>query len=253
MSLDAIAQQNGTDRRGRGKGRGGRRGRGGIGKRDSSSRPSRSEDTWKHDLFDKDPESRRGPRSSASTGNGLANRVIVENLHYEVTQDELESLFGQIGPMKKAVLKFDKSGRSLGIAEVTYEDPMDATRAKREFDGALAKGQNITVAYDPTSRPQATDLLDRMGVKVSSSRRDDRGPRNRDGDRRGRGRGRGGSGGGGRPEKQRRKPVTQEDLDRELEGYMKGETAETSETASTQQIQNGNGAAATTEDAMDMS
>jgi THO complex subunit 4 len=38
--------------------------------------------------------------------------------------------------------KYDRSGRSSGIAIISFESPMEATRAKRQFDGILAKGKH---------------------------------------------------------------------------------------------------------------
>lgn len=38
-------------------------------------------------------------------------------------------------------IKFDRSGRSEGIAWVTYGNEEHAAHAKEAFDGALAKGQ----------------------------------------------------------------------------------------------------------------
>ena len=44
----------------------------------------------------------------------------------------------------KLSLTYDRAGRSEGIAYVTYEDPHDAERAIREYDGANAKGRQST-------------------------------------------------------------------------------------------------------------
>ena len=37
-------------------------------------------------------------------------------------------------------LKYDRSGRSSGVAIIAFETPAEATRAKKQFDGILAKG-----------------------------------------------------------------------------------------------------------------
>jgi RNA recognition motif-containing protein len=37
-------------------------------------------------------------------------------------------------------LKYDRSGRSSGVAVVTFETADEATRAKKEYDGIKAKG-----------------------------------------------------------------------------------------------------------------
>lgn len=37
--------------------------------------------------------------------------------------------------------KYDRSGRSSGMAIISFETPAEATRAKKQFDGILAKGE----------------------------------------------------------------------------------------------------------------
>lgn len=38
------------------------------------------------------------------------------------------------------LLKYDRSGRSAGVAIISYENAEDASRAKKQFEGKLAKG-----------------------------------------------------------------------------------------------------------------
>lgn len=45
-----------------------------------------------------------------------------------------------MGPVLKLSLQYDRSGRSAGVAYVTYETAADAKRAIREYDGANANG-----------------------------------------------------------------------------------------------------------------
>lgn len=44
--------------------------------------------------------------------------------------------------------QFDRSGRSTGTAIIVYENPNHAIAAKREYDGAKAKGQVISITQD---------------------------------------------------------------------------------------------------------
>jgi len=77
-------------------------------------------------------------------------KLRVDNLHYELTEEDLDDLFNRIGPVVKLSLAYDRAGRSEGIAWVTYESAQDAKKAIREFDGANAKGQPIRLTYVPT-------------------------------------------------------------------------------------------------------
>lgn len=52
----------------------------------------------------------------------------------------LQELFRRIGPITKLQLRYDRSGRSEGVAFVTYEEREDAMEAVKQFDGANANG-----------------------------------------------------------------------------------------------------------------
>ncbi|OTA93790.1 hypothetical protein M434DRAFT_72478, partial [Hypoxylon sp. CO27-5] len=73
-------------------------------------------------------------------------KVKVENLHYELTEEDLEGLFAKIGTVLKLELLYDRAGRSEGIAFVTYENRNDALEAIRQYDDANAKGQPIRLS-----------------------------------------------------------------------------------------------------------
>ncbi|CAG8950328.1 hypothetical protein HYFRA_00006821 [Hymenoscyphus fraxineus] len=77
-------------------------------------------------------------------------KLRVDNLHYDLTEEDLDDLFNRIGPVSKLILTYDRAGRSEGTAFVTYEAPEDAKRAIREFDGANAKGQPIRLTSVPS-------------------------------------------------------------------------------------------------------
>ena len=70
----------------------------------------------------------------------------MDNIHYELTQEDLEGLFEKIGPITKLEIKYDRAGRSEGTAFVTYESHNDAKEAIREYDGANAAGM---LAHSP--------------------------------------------------------------------------------------------------------
>ncbi|KAI0391151.1 hypothetical protein F5Y17DRAFT_22685 [Xylariaceae sp. FL0594] len=116
---------------------------------------------WVHDKFedlhyrDRAPHPRRRQDPEAShTERGT--KIRVENLHYDLSESDLEGLFSRIGPIIRLELVYDRAGRSEGVAYVTYESRDDAEDAIREFDGANAKGQPIrltVVASAPKRNP----------------------------------------------------------------------------------------------------
>lgn len=72
--------------------------------------------------------------------------LYVGNLTYDVVQDDLESLFGQIGPVKSAVVIRDRqSGESRGFGFVEMESLDDGKAAIEKLNGTELKGRNIVV------------------------------------------------------------------------------------------------------------
>ena len=99
--------------------------------------------------------------------------------------DDLQDLFQRIAPVVDAKLRYDRAGRSEGLAFVTYEHVADARAAIREFDGANAKGQPIRLTlvplpprrdnpFDRVENPRS--LFDRIEAPTSRIRRRSQSP-----------------------------------------------------------------------------
>lgn len=56
----------------------------------------------------------------------------------------MQELFNRIGPVAKLDLKYDRAGRSEGVAFVTMESREDALDAIKQFDGANANGKCLS-------------------------------------------------------------------------------------------------------------
>ncbi|KAG7094884.1 hypothetical protein E1B28_005691 [Marasmius oreades] len=164
-----------------------------------------------------------------STTNLPTTKLQVSNLHYEVTPKDLTSIFGQIGTLvREPMIRYDRSGRSSGVAIISFETPAEATRAKKQFDGILAKGQPMSITYD-SGPPRASrravsgsaliNRIQRPALKERLSADDSQipdfaGP----GPIRSRPRRRGGKSSVSRPAP--KKPKTAEELDKELDAFM---------------------------------
>ncbi|KAI1328368.1 RNA-binding domain-containing protein [Xylariaceae sp. FL0255] len=259
-SLDEIVAESRSNRRG---GNRGRRGGGGSrqprerdsyprdGVRKSARDDSRGLDSdWVHDKFEAF-NSRDRPRNSRrrySPEPQQGTKIKVENLHWDLSQSDLEGLFSKIGPVARLELIYDRAGRSEGIAYVTYEDRDDASQAMREFNGANAKGQPIHMSImssaprrnpfdsaqmpgrplaDRISRPRSRSPNDRgIDRYIPEGGRRSHSPRPRQ--RRGRGPGtkrepKSGGENAGRPTGRDGRPKkTQEELDAEMADYFGG-------------------------------
>ncbi|KAF8814982.1 hypothetical protein BYT27DRAFT_7081044 [Phlegmacium glaucopus] len=216
------------------------------------SRPSPKADVdgqWLHDRAPTGPAKMRNAaiRTPIAPAASINNKLVVSNLHYEITPKDLISIFGQIGTLiREPLLRYDRSGRSSGSAIIAFETAAEAIRAKKQFDGILAKGQPMAITFDTmppraprrsASVPSTASLLNRIQKPPLAERlsRDDStikapsGPRAFTGgpvrSRPSRG---GGSGGGStnanantaRAPKGPKKPKTAAELDQELDAFM---------------------------------
>ncbi|OCK79950.1 RNA-binding domain-containing protein [Lepidopterella palustris CBS 459.81] len=122
---------------------------------------------WVHDRFQVDDGSNRRARN-ADSYRPVEDKLIVEdgykvklwNLHYSVTERELNSTFQRFGPVMTAQIVFDRQDRSTGIAFVTYAYLEDAQNAVAEADGTTSQGQlvraqlvNTTTTAKPARNP----------------------------------------------------------------------------------------------------
>ncbi|KAJ5735658.1 uncharacterized protein N7483_000783 [Penicillium malachiteum] len=124
---------------------------------------------WVHDKYEDGRDarparnSRRSRRStSPDRGGSMLTKVRVENLHYDINEQDLQDLFGRIGPVNDLSLLYDRAGRSEGVAFVTYKYLKDAHESVKEYDGANAKGHPIRLSLVSGRREQNKSLFDRV-------------------------------------------------------------------------------------------
>jgi hypothetical protein len=123
-------------------------------------------DQWNHDLYREDTSdatqrelrSARRPKSLPGDNSGFVKRVLsenkgtkllVSNLHFKVTDQDLKELFGAVGQVLKATVHYDASGRSKGTATVVFANEADAKTAINEYNGALLDEQAMKVELAP--------------------------------------------------------------------------------------------------------
>jgi RNA recognition motif-containing protein len=72
--------------------------------------------------------------------------LFVGNLSFEVTQNDLESLFGTSGQVASAKVMMDReTGRSRGFAFVEMPNDAEARNAIQNLNGKDLKGRKINV------------------------------------------------------------------------------------------------------------
>ncbi|KAI0078365.1 hypothetical protein K474DRAFT_1690438 [Panus rudis PR-1116 ss-1] len=191
------------------------------------SRPRGSDGSWLHDRAP--GATSHGSNSNARSNASPSTKLQISNLHYEITPKDLTQIFGTKGTLvREPLIRYDRSGRSSGVAIVSYETVAEATAAKREYDGRLCKDQPMSIEfYHPPTKPSARRsvsapslinriqkpaLLDRLGGEKPQARgpaQQGTGPiRNKKPPR--------------APNAPRgpKKPKTAEELDKELDAFM---------------------------------
>jgi len=187
-----------------------------------------SDGMWLHDKAPGVPRFANPSNGNTKPEPSLNSKLLVSNLHYEITPKDLTAIFGQLGTLvREPLIRYDRSGRSSGVAIISFETAAEATRAKKQFSGILAKGQPMSIAYDsgpprtprrvasaPSSllnRIQKPALADRLSQDDSSTTAASQRKTGPIRSRRG----------GARPAPRApKKPKTAEDLDKELDQFM---------------------------------
>jgi len=162
-------------------------------------------------------------------------KLLISNLDYGVSEGDLYELFSEFGTIKLAIIHYDRSGHSLGSAEVSFDRKSDAIKGLKQYNGVPLDGKPMRIEITGSEK----DLYQQQsyGMRPSSGGVGQR--RNIGGDYRPRGGSYGGGGGsrgsmrgGGRPRgagtatarKESVPAPSKESLDDDMDAYMNSKT-----------------------------
>ncbi|CAH1154219.1 unnamed protein product [Phaedon cochleariae] len=168
---------------------------------------------WKHDLFEGYGSRKLAAARATVQATMGPTKLMVSNLDFGVSDSDIQELFAEFGPLKSAAVHYDRSGRSLGTADVIFERRNDAIKAMKQYNGVPLDGRAMNIQLTTSEIPSpGRRPVGGLGGERRFPNRSPRGAKSRP--VRGRG-------GGGRNLRNTRKQPTAEELDAELDAYTK--------------------------------
>ncbi|OAJ42365.1 hypothetical protein BDEG_25820 [Batrachochytrium dendrobatidis JEL423] len=142
-----------------------------------------------------------------------ADKLVVSNLAFNVTEADVRELFSRIGPLRSAQLNYNSEGKSKGSATVIFNKHGDASKAFAEYNNRTLDERPMKIELIVNPGAPALRLGPATGTANSHRNSGSGGVTKTRGPARASGGGRGGR-------RAPKKPVTAADLDAEMDMYI---------------------------------
>lgn len=185
----------------------------------------------------------RSASAMAKTGGIMTGlKVHIDNLDWGVTEKDMRELFGEFGGLKTVQMHFDSKGKSQGVCDIHFKNRTDGLRAVKKYNNVPLDGRRmkIDVVGQPglpvvTNKVQAAKQFVKQKVapnkKFSPAKKQQMNKKPAGKKLVGKAKNspspkkkillkKGGKGGKPGQKKETRKPVSEEDLDKQLDAYL---------------------------------
>lgn len=131
-------------------------------KDDTNSHSHIIENTKIKDKWKQQEESLKMEENVAESG-----RIFVRNLPYTTTEDELQRVFENFGPITEVIVPLDKVTRKLkGYGVITFLIPEHAVKAYTELDGTIFHGRMLHLLPGKPKESIENDVKDKSSFKT---------------------------------------------------------------------------------------